>query len=263
MSSLRKPVRSSITLLGIILLLFAAAPLLHAQQIIGTTGFDYSTGKYGGTASTNILFLPFTGEFDLNSDWTLKVTVPYLRISGPGNVLPGLGAVNRPGQATSTTQSGLGDIVTSLAHDFFYDKASGLTLGATAKIKFGTASRDRGLGTGETDEMLQFDVARAFGDWTPFASCGYRFLGKPPGIELHNGLYGSVGATYKIAPASSVGASLDVKEKSTTTGKTLAELSGFVSHRLDARWRMQGYVVAGLTTASPDFGVGGTIGCSF
>jgi len=29
-----------------------------------TTGFDYSTGKYGGTTSTNILYIPVTGKVE-------------------------------------------------------------------------------------------------------------------------------------------------------------------------------------------------------
>ena len=251
--------RAFACLFGPALMLATALP----AQVITTTGFDYSTGKYGGTNSTNILYIPFMGEYKIADDWALKVTVPYIRISGPGNVLPNLGSVGTPTQTSSTTQSGLGDVVTSVTHDFYYDKTSGLLIGATGKVKFGTASRARGLGTGKNDTMLQLDVADSLGDWTPFASVGYRVLGKPPGIELQNGFYGSAGATYKLAPATSVGASIDLKQKSTTTGSSLAELSGFVSHRLDGHWRMQGYVVAGLTKASPDVGCGGTIGYSF
>lgn len=241
-------------------LLATAAPL--RAQSLGTTGIDYSTGKYGAAEATKITYVPFTGSFDISSDWTLKLTVPYIRVTGPGNVIRDIGSVGGPSFGT-TTESGLGDIITSATWNLAQVPETGLSYGITGKIKFGTASRSKGLGTGENDAMFQFDISRAYGAWVPFGTVGYRILGDPPGASLRNGFYGSAGTTYRIDTATSLGAALDVKQRSTAGRDNAAEVSAFLTHRLDTQWRLQGYVVAGLTEASPDFGVGGMILYSF
>jgi hypothetical protein len=241
-------------------LLASAGPL--PAQSLGTTGIDYSTGKYGAAESTRITYIPFTGSFDVSSDWTLKLTVPYIRVTGPGNVIRDIGSVGGPASAT-TTESGLGDIITSATWNLVQVPGTGLSYSVTGKIKFGTASRSRGLGTGESDAMFQFDASRAYGSWAPFGTVGYRVLGDPPGTSLRNGFYGSVGTTYRIDIATSIGAALDAKQRTTAGSDNAAEVSAFLTHRLDTQWRLQGYVVAGLTEASPDFGVGGMVMYSF
>src|SRR5229473_2226361 len=57
-----------------------------------TTGADYSTGKYGGTSSTDILYVPLTGAYEMDK-WLFKVTVPYIMVTGPGNVVRGIGII--------------------------------------------------------------------------------------------------------------------------------------------------------------------------
>lgn len=241
--------------------LCAAAPVLRAQ-FTGSTGFDYTTGKYGESSSTNILYIPLIGEYPVNG-WTLKLIVPYIRVSGLGNVVRDIGLLRVTPRPTSATESGLGDIVASAGCDFYRDEGNGLTLGATGRIKFGTASSRRGLGTGENDFYLQTDLSRPFGDWLPFATLGYRILGDPPGASLRNGFYSSFGATCRIDAFTKVGGALDVREKVTRNGDGAAELSAFVARKVDRNWRVLGYLLTGLTDGSPDFGGGGLLSYSF
>jgi hypothetical protein len=61
------------------------------------------------------------------------------------------------------------------------------TVAVTAKIKFPTANRDQGLGTGEFDEGLGMELSKKFGTaWTGFVDVGYTNLGDPPDVDLHN-----------------------------------------------------------------------------
>jgi len=53
-------------------------------------GFDYSSGKYGSDTTTTILSIPVIGTY-LSGDWMLKLTVPFVRITGNGTVIPGMG----------------------------------------------------------------------------------------------------------------------------------------------------------------------------
>ena len=44
------------------------------------SGFDYSTGKYGGTTSTDIWYVPFSLKYQ-GFPWSAKLTVPWLSTS--------------------------------------------------------------------------------------------------------------------------------------------------------------------------------------
>jgi hypothetical protein len=227
-----------------------------------STGFDYTTGKYGQSTSTDILTIPVIGRYDYDR-WTFRFTVPWIRVSGPANVvqdvgLLGLGSV----RTTKQTQSGLGDLVAAATYNVL-NKPGAVGLDLTGQIKFGTANRDKGLGTGENDYSLQADVYKAIDDFTPFATLGYRILGSPPGIKLNNIWFASGGATYRVATATRVGAALYLQEKVTDTVKNVVELTAFVTHQIDADWKLQGYVLTGFNNASPDFGIGGIVSYTF
>src|SRR5690242_21390205 len=73
----------------------------HAEGLSLATGFDYTSGKYTGTENTDILYVPFIAKYE-TGPWTFRATVPYLRITGPGNVI-GAGAdrVTVPGASTA------------------------------------------------------------------------------------------------------------------------------------------------------------------
>jgi hypothetical protein len=127
-----------------------------------TAGVDYSSGDYGQTDDTEILYLPFTLKYESLS-WGLQLTVPWLSVTGSGTVVGGIdGGVVIGGygrRQARTTESGLGDVVAgvSFALDTLWD--SGPLVDLTAKTKFATADEARGLGTGENDFSLQIDIA--------------------------------------------------------------------------------------------------------
>src|SRR5215510_6681898 len=86
-------------------LIMAASPVALPQENRTTlsVGADYSTGKYGQSQSTDLLYVPVTAKHETGR-WTFKLIVPYLHITGPGNVvgspdniviLPGGGAAIR------------------------------------------------------------------------------------------------------------------------------------------------------------------------
>ena len=111
-------------------------------QFSAGAGFNYSTGEYGTSTTTKIISVPLTGRYE-QGPLTLKVTVPWIEISGASSVIPGVGAVSNPnpagrgraapaGTATDTTASGLGDIVGSATYNFYYDSASKFGLDATS-----------------------------------------------------------------------------------------------------------------------------------
>src|SRR4249919_2845504 len=78
-------------------LLFCASLLafgsVHAADGLSLgAGVDYSSGDYGSDTTTEILSVPFTAKYT-SGNWSYKASLPWLRVSGDPNVLPGLGNV--------------------------------------------------------------------------------------------------------------------------------------------------------------------------
>lgn len=218
------------------------------------TGFDYSSGDYGATQSTDILYVPFTAKYQ-TEPWTFKLTVPYIRITGPGNVVGGGtegSIVVGGGSATRNTASGLGDVVAAVS----YDLLPSPLVQVTGKVKFGTADHKTGLGTGENDYAAQLDVAQTYGKVTPFGTLGYKTLGNPPGYKLNNEAYGSLGFSYKFSPVTSGGLIYDYKQAATSYGTASQDLVAFTVYKQTRALSWIGYVVGGLSNGAPNSAVG-------
>ncbi|HET9818046.1 MAG TPA: transporter, partial [Rhodanobacteraceae bacterium] len=130
-------------------------------------GADYSSGKYGTAFETEIWDVPFSVGYAADR-WSVRLTVPYINISGANNVIPGVGRVlnlNPHGRGlglglgggggsggtptvTRGSASGLGDVVARATYGLVRDDAAQFGLDITGKIKFGTADENKGLGTG-------------------------------------------------------------------------------------------------------------------
>ena len=235
-----------------------------AEGLTLGTGFDYTSGKYGSSEKTEILYVPLTGRYEAGP-WTFRGVVPYIRITGPGNVV-GAGAdrVTLPGASSARrTESGLGDIVGSAFYNVLSERSAPFGLDIGAKVKLGTADRDKGLGTGKNDYSVQADVFKPFGDTTAFASLGYRWYGDPAGVDLRNVFYGSAGATHKISADTSVGAAYDWRPQVSPNGGKISEATAFVTQRFSRDWKVQFYGVKGFSTGSPDFGAGALLSYNF
>jgi hypothetical protein len=222
------------------------------------TGVNYSTGKYGGTQSTDILYVPVTGKYR-SGPWSMKVTVPYLQITGPANVINGVGLTRVTTSTTRTKRSGLGDVIASVSNSVYSDTSSGLLANLTGKVKFGTASSSQGLGTGKNDYAIQSELYRVSDNLTTFGTLGYQVYGRPVGYKLNNGFYGSLGGSYKFDQDTSGGILLSLGQKVTATGSSRIESLFFVTHKLDKAWKLQGYALKGFTNSVPDFGAGITV----
>lgn len=256
--------KNSILSASLALALSLTSTALLAEGLRIGTGFDYTTGDYGSTEKTETLYIPFTARYE-NGPWTLRAVVPYIEITGPGNVVGAGGdRITLPGAAAARrTDKGLGDIVGSAFYNLLDENTAAVGLDLGGKVKLGTADSAKGLGTGENDYSVQADVFKPFGAVTAFASLGYRWYGDPPGVDLRNIFYSSVGATYKASASTSVGAAYDWRPAATEGGPRVSEMTAFWSERLTGEWRVQLYGVKGFSDGSPDWGVGALLSYSF
>jgi len=272
-------------------LLLIGAPVAQAATTDSgrfslSAGADYSSGKYGTDTTTDIWSVPVTAAYQTDR-WTFKLTVPYINISGAGNVIPGLGRVdngnpigrglghiiggnggnggNGGGTAatTSGSASGLGDITASAGYQLFAsaDRTFGLDL--TGKVKFGTADENKGLGTGKNDYGLSLDTYKASGDWTAFGGVGWMKYGSSQYIRLKNGFNANIGADYKLGASDSVGAYYYYRERIADTGAAQSEIAGYWNHRFNDSLRVQAYALAGFADGSPDYGAGASLKYAF
>lgn len=228
-----------------------------------TSGFDYSSGKYGTSDTTDILYIPLTGTYE-TGPWTLKLTVPYISITGTGTVNKDIGRYKTSTATTRTTESGLGDVVAAATYNVY--AGTGINpwlVDLTGKIKFGTADQAKGLGTGQNDYAFQVDVYKTIDKFTAFGSLGSKVLGSPTNIALDNIVYGSLGGSYKFTQQTSGGLILDLRQKPSTTGSEQRELTAFISHKINKAWKSQGYVVKGFADGSPDWGAGAMVTYGF
>lgn len=80
-----------------LLLFLCSCPIVLANGFSVSTATDFTTGNYGGATSTDIWYVPFTARYDKDRA-SFRVIVPYLNITGPGNVIgPGIGGVDSRG----------------------------------------------------------------------------------------------------------------------------------------------------------------------
>ncbi|OIQ90433.1 hypothetical protein GALL_276670 [mine drainage metagenome] len=220
-----------------------------------TTGFDYSSGKYGGTTATDITSVPVIAKYQVDR-WVLKLTVPYITITGPGGVVPNIGQTQTITTTQRTTESGLGDIVAGASYNLLNGSSGMPVIDLTGKVKIGTADAAKGLGTGENDYTAQVDMYKGFGDFTALGTVGYRAYGDTSTTTLDNVFFGSVGGVYKLTPNTSTGLIYDYRPAITARGSSMSEMMAFVSQKITHNWKAQGYLVKGFSNGSPDYGVG-------
>jgi hypothetical protein len=252
-----------------------AALLVSSHAVAGdeftvSTGFDYSTGKYGGTTATDILYVPVTGKYE-SDDWTLKLTVPYISVTGAGGVVQGVGRIG-PGRrggtmmaptttTVTTTESGLGDITSSLGYTVYSGDA--LSLDVVGNLKLGTADQAKGLGTGKNDYSAQVDGYYVFDKSTLFATIGHKVYGSPAGVTLNSVQYFNLGVSQKVSGTTSAGMMIDYAGSPSAASANKEELTAFLSHKISANTKVQANVLLGLANGSPDFGFGATIAVKY
>lgn len=257
--------------LAVTALSLAQAALAAEGELSLGSGVSYTSGTYGNntgsSASTHILAVPFTARYERDA-WTLRATLPYLRITGPGNVVPGVGptatvsavglallGASRSSQASSTTVSGLGDASVAATYMFYAaDKAAGV--GLTGRVKFATGDERQSLGTGSTDKGFQLEGFRQFERNRLFVAVGYTFFGDSPIAQFQNVANFGAGASHRTDTDDVFGVTFDARQAGSPAPSALRELSSFWTHPIDRNWRMQLYALKGFATGSPDWGAG-------
>ena len=228
-----------------------------------STGLEYQEGDY--FTGERVEILSVQNALRLRSGrFSLSASLPWHRISAPGNVVGGGGPLGLPilidptRPAARDVRRGLGDLRVGAGYSL--QMPAGLELSLTGQVKLPTASASRGIGTGEADFAVGGEASRSFGPVTPFLALGYTMPGDPAGYELRNSLSARGGMALQLSPglrgtlsyshADSLNPNLPA-ERQIGTGLNAA-LSRSLSLGL--------YGSAGLSDGAPDVGAGVQIG---
>lgn len=238
---------------------------------------NYSTGKYGGSSATDILYVPLSAGY-ATGQYLFNVTIPYISVTTSDHaVVPGIGRMSSStamgsstggtgmgmggmgfgsgsttAAGTTTTESGLGDITASLGYNFYAGEQLGLTV--VGGVKLGTADYNKGLGTGKNDYSAEVDSAYAVDDTSFLATLGYRVVGKPAGFTLNNVAYGSAGISQKVSDDTRASLILNGAQSSNAFSASQLAISAGWLQQINATTSWSASLAKGLSSGSPDWG---------
>ena len=240
-------------LIAVLALCAAQTALAQSGTWSGGAGLQYSSGDYGTGTDTDLLAVPFLLRYD-SDPWTLKLVLPWYRISGSTGVIPGLGAVDRSNRRGTSSAAGFGDLSVSATHATYSNRDSGLGVDFTGKVKLPTGEEDKGLSSGSTDFTAQVDAYKRIDQVTVFGGLGYTvFVGGF--LDLRDAASYTLGASRRF-DADTFGVSLDGRTRVAGYAEEQRELIGFWSRPLDGRTKLQAHVLLGLANGSPVWGAG-------
>jgi hypothetical protein len=222
-----------------------------------------SSGNYGTSSTTTIEYVAVYLKYQAG-DLSMKLTVPYISVTSAGALVSGGVVIARPGArgaagvgrgGAQTTESGLGDVW--LEGRYRMTATNALDILPYAKVKLGTASRAKGLGTGENDYEGGFGFeAIASATVFPFLDAGYRVIGEPTGTTLQNIWIYDVGVTFKLDSKNYLTAIYAGRQAAVPGQPAASDLIVTWGHSVGAAMRVQAYFDKGLSNASPDYAVG-------
>ncbi|MDP3541069.1 MAG: transporter [Elusimicrobiota bacterium] len=242
-------------------LLCAAGPA-SAEGLLWkmSSSLNFESGTYGTGTRTSSLYVPFTLRRSFG-DAFASVTIPYVSMTSDGGVSNVGGRPSRTsgrgGAAGSrTTRSGLGDVILRGGYDVLRDDPHPLDLTVVAKAKAPTASRAKGLGTGEFDAGAGVELAKLVAPgWTVLADAYYTAIGDPPGVNLNNQLAVDAGFSRALRENLTLTVLLEASNALVPGEPGPRDVRAIVEHRFDETAAVFGGASVGLSDGSSDYGI--------
>jgi hypothetical protein len=248
-----------------LMLVFFSYEAIAASMI--SIGYEQTSGSYGLADDTDIKTLPVTAQY-IDNVWRFRVSVPHIAVTGNGSVIPGssgsgggngFGGMQSQLSSLTETESGLGDITSSVSYSFLPERNQYMFYELTGEIKWGTASVSKSLGTGENDFSLDLFSTYEKHDVKPFISIGYLMMGDTDIVNYKNVFFTMAGLMYQMNPQTQFSLAYDYQQ-ATRDGSNAGELVKFyVTRQFDKKWTANIYLLNGLSDSVAESGVGFTL----
>lgn len=241
-------------------------------------GYEHTSGNYGLEDDTEITTIPLVVQY-IEDAWRFRLNIPYIRVTGDGSVVPGGNGVisnnnamntlmgsgfgGRSTQTTTTTveetQSGPGDITTSVSYAFLPKNDSDMFYEITAEVKWGTASADKNLGTGENDYSLNLYSMYGKYDLKPFLSLGYLVIGDTDLVDYNDVFFATAGLMYQMNSKTSFSVIYDYQQATVDAADDGHLASLYVSRQFNQLWSANVYLLNGFSDSVANSGAGFTL----
>jgi hypothetical protein len=234
----------------------------HFQLKLGAT---YDQGDFGTSDTTRSVFAPVTLRY-LGEQFDVGVTLALVYLDTESSVVIVDGVPTPVTQQRRTREAGFGDIVLRGRYYALTDPGPESAVPALApflKVKAPTGDESKGFGTGEWDVGLGLEFDKDFEQFFILGDVGFTFIGDPPGQNFRDRPSASLGIGRHFTPNLAATALLDWRRSIVKGGDDALELVGIVQVRLERRLTVAPYVFIGLTSGSPDFGVGAELSWRF
>ncbi len=210
-------------------------------------GYDFSSGRYGGTKSTDTQTISFNGRA-VDGNWRLRLYVPFLNIHGPaGDVVIG----GTPHALPSTVRRGLGDTALTLTYTIDDPDIAPLYGVIGGSVRLPTGSYAHGLGVGATDFGLQSEVGTQFDSWGVYLDIAGRLRGNHDKTgKRRNGLLASTGFWFNADDDWQLGAYYAWSQRVTRVLVDQQDLGALVRYKITPSLSVQLYGGIGMSRSS-------------
>jgi len=215
-----------------------------------SSGFTYYTRDLEDQPRTDYYRVPLIARLS-NGRLRISASMPYLIIHGPGGNV----GDDETDSAGLETRKGFGDLNLQARYRIPSDALGGFDLDLIGRVKLGTASHRKRLGTGETDYIVGAELSRDLGSVEPFVSGTYRFNGDRPDQDYRNTVSTSIGSDFVLGDGLRASLSYDYTQ-SRFHRPGFHSLEGDLSKRLRDGLTLTGTAAVGLSERAPDFRVG-------
>lgn len=244
-------------------------------------GFEFTSGDYGTNTRTNAVFAPLMIAVSPTERWDISLEIPYVSqnntnvIAGQfrqmqgaqmnavamtglsqGNGMGGSSFRSAANTDPAASQGGLGDITLRVGYVLAEESNRTPQVRPNIFVKFPTADKDKGLGTGEFDEGVALELSKWFGDWYAFVEPGYALQGKSADLPLKNYATFNAGAGYQLTDAFRPMFILKGSTSRADGASSQLEARLKLMYQFTQNIGLEGYLAKGLTDSSPDYGVG-------
>lgn len=246
-------------------------------------GVEYATGAYGSGVTTDSVTVPLTIDWYPLQRLEFKVEVPFIYQSNStttsaagvrfrrGKAAGGHGAGGNSTGGPSTTSghdtdrsvSGPGNVSLKAGYIVREEDKNLPRIMPKLFVEFPTADKDKGLGTGEFITGLGLEMDKWFGGWHAYLDGTYNFQGRSHEYDLKDFFSYEGGIGYQVTDRLLATLLMQGATELTDLSPGLLETRLKLAYRLTGRTGIQGFLAAGLTSGSPDFGAGVSMSYDF
>lgn len=223
------------------------------------------TGDYGdpNDKTTTVGYFTETFKYSHTDIGEIGVSVPYVYRNGGGVTAGETSLVSA--RAIPKRADGIGDVLLKGKYYLLDENGDMPAVDITGRVKFPTASRERGFGTGKYDFGAGPSLMKHFGDAIVLLDVEAIARQRPRGSTIKKlRVDYSVGAGYPFTSKINGYVFLEGSSKTNKNQKSKdapMEVVAAATYKPGEKLRFNGYVLVRLTDGSPD--LGGSVGVTF